>query len=234
MTKKRVSAAAWPAFMAGRPAWMRALGKELMAFGVMILAILALRSTVVSHYNVPTGSMLPTILPGDHFLADQMGYGLRVPFSDWFVTGPRMPQRGDIAVFPSPLEPGVDLVKRVVALGGDHLEVRGGLIKINGQPLETTLIETTPDGYEVMMEDLMGLRHRIQIDTRRPTLRDYGPVESPAGPFFPMGDNRDHSGDGRQFGSVPVENLRARAVKILYSKEGFFSVRWDRLWQEFQ
>lgn len=216
-----------------RPWTWRAVVREAVAFAVMIVTVLALRSSLLSHYNVPTGSMIPTILPGDHFVADQRSFGLRVPFSDWFVTGPASPERGDIVVFPSPLEPGIDLVKRVVAVGGDRLEVRGGLLVINGQPLQNSLMEKTPDGYEVYREELFKVSHRVQLDTSQPFLRDYGPIEIPAGHFFPMGDNRDHSGDGRVFGPVPVDRLRARAFKILYSMEKFPEVRWARTWIDF-
>ncbi|HTL11442.1 MAG TPA: signal peptidase I [Bdellovibrionota bacterium] len=210
--------------------------RELGAFLVMIVTILALRSTVVSHYNVPTGSMIPTILPGDHFLANQMAFGIRIPFSPWFITGPQMPQRGDIIVFPSPVEKGVDLVKRVVALGGDRLEVRGGMLWINGQSMVATPLgpQASSPGIEMYDENLMGVHHRIQLDPAQPFIRDYGPIEIPAGDFFPMGDNRDHSGDGRVFGPVPITELRARAVKILYSVEDFPTFRWDRIWIPFR
>jgi signal peptidase I len=201
--------------------------REAVVTGGLILVVLSFRSSIGSHYKVPTGSMIPTILPGDRFFSSQIAYGLRVPFSSFYANGPEAPTRGDIIVFPSPVD-SIDLVKRVVAIAGDNLVVRDGRFILNGKELDYEYVGKSWDGSDVYIEDLMGVKHFVQFDQLSPGIRSFE-ISIPKGHFFPMGDNRDHSADGRYFGPVPYTALRGRAGNLFYSvKDSFIDLRWSR------
>lgn len=214
---------------------------EIWVTGILVLIVLAFRSTVASTYRVPTGSMIPTILPGDHFFASQMTYNFRIPFTDTSLNDYDPPKLGDIVVFPSPIEPDINLVKRVVAVGGDTIEVRDGRVIRNGEeiPLEEIRPEDPKppaqpeDGeYRVYWERLGESRHFVQFDRYGGNLRTMAPITLAADEFFPMGDNRDHSADGRIFGPVSIKSLRARAWRIFFSIHSTFPfLRWERTGQ---
>lgn len=208
---------------------LKAIWKETWVTGLLILGVLGFRSSVASHYKVPTGSMIPTILPGDRFFSNQLAYGLRVPFSELFLLGPDAPTPGDIIVFPSPIEPDIDLVKRAVAVGGDEMEMRDGELFINGHSLRTRFIGEE-EGYLRFEERLGDVRYVTQLDSQAPWIRNFKYVV-PEGHFFAMGDNRDHSGDSRVFGPVEYNKLRAKGVRFFYSldQEAFFSPRLSRI-----
>lgn len=211
----------------------RQFSNEVFKSVGLILFILALRSSVVSTYVVPTGSMIPTILPGDRFLANQFSYGFRIPFTDSEVAELGAPQRGDIIVFPSPVEKDIDLVKRVIAVGGDTLEIRSGRAILNGKELITVEAAEEPaPGFDLYWEELgPGFRHLIQYDRVAPQLRNMPEVRIPHGHVFAMGDNRDHSGDSRVFGPVDARRLKSKALRILFSidSENFPYLRFARL-----
>ena len=114
---------------------------------LLIALILVARSTLADHYHVPSGSMEYALMPGDHVLVNKAAYGLRIPFTKQVVAMEDAPARGDIVVFDSPVD-GIRLIKRVVAIGGDRVEVRGGRVLIDGQPLAvpgSPVIEQSPD-----------------------------------------------------------------------------------------
>ncbi|MEW6262260.1 MAG: signal peptidase I [Thermodesulfobacteriota bacterium] len=183
---------------------------------VLYAAILAgiLRSTIAGAYYVPSGSMEPTILPGDHLLASKFSYDLKVPFTDYLLVPVSDPQRGDVVVFKNPEGHGSDFIKRIIGLPGETLEVRKKRIYIDGR----------------LINDPWGR------NSGGPALGDdFGPVLIPKARYFVMGDNRDNSYDSRLWGRrgfdnfVPRENIRGKARMVLWSWEQFpFSPRWTR------
>lgn len=193
--------------------------REIPQTAAVILAILAFKSSFAAMYQVPTGSMIPTILPGDRLASNQLTFGLRIPFTDHALTTQTGPRRGDIVFFPSPVEPDTMLVKRVVAVAGDRLEVRNGRLILNGRAVPLKSLGNTPEGYELYSEFLASetQSHYVQFNDRFPHLRNVPEFEIPAGHFFPMGDNRDNSADGRAFGPVPITALKGRAFGIAFS-----------------
>lgn len=204
--------------------------KEAMTWAIFILSILAVRSSLASTYVVPSESMEPTILPGDRLFADQRAYGWRLPFSTKPLSKHLPPQRGDIAIFPSPAEPNITLIKRVVAIGGDTIAVKQGQIILNGKPIIQKMIEQK--GNVRLYQAVLGEhRFRVRLDDQHASARDMPTRRVPKGFFFVMGDNRDFSGDSRFFGPVSIKKLRARAMRLFFSidqQKGFPHFRWGR------
>lgn len=196
--------------------------REWIELGIILVLILALKSSIVTLYQIPTGSMIPTILPGDRVVADQRAFGWRVPFTHRWLTPPRAPERGDVVVFPSPVAK-YDLIKRVVAVGGDTVEVKGERLFVNGSAVTWDgTPQPTEDGARQVVERHGDRAHITRLDDSTPQLRAFGPFTIPDGMFFPMGDNRDHSGDGRVFGPIPNDRLLGRAHYVV------FAVNWDQ------
>ena len=161
----------------------------------MMLVLLTARASLADHYTVPTGSMLPTVHVGDRVVVLKAAYGLRLPLTQVWLTEVETPTRGDVVALTSP-EDGRVLLKRVVAVDGDRVSVRGGAVTLDG--------EAVPEP------------HRSLLLGGGP---DFGPVRVPDGRVLVMGDNRGGSHDGRLFGFVPVEAILGRAVAV-YLRDG--------------
>ncbi|MGH8457033.1 MAG: signal peptidase I [Stenotrophobium sp.] len=193
------------------------------SFFPVIALVLFVRSFITEPFRIPSGSMIPTLLVGDFILVNKYAYGLRDPvFHDkFFKVGE--PQRGDVAVFRWPVNPGLDFIKRIVGVPGDHIVYRDKTLYINGQKADQQ-----PDGvYSApglpppgvvyrFSEDLLGVQHHILISPDRPT-DDVAEFKVPPGEYFAMGDNRDGSDDSRRWGFVPEANLVGKAYFIWMS-----------------
>jgi len=189
--------------------------REAMVIGVMVVGILAGRSTLADHYYVPSGSMEYTLLPGDRVFVDKRAYGLRIPFTTIELFAGDPVRRGEVVIFDSP-KTGVRLIKRIVAVGGDSVLLEDGRLAINGEwlaSLENDDIEIF-DGKSVALN-----------------LRDGGgpSVETviASGQLLAIGDHRGSSADSRYFGTVSEGDIYGRAIAIYYrSGDGF---RWSEL-----
>lgn len=165
---------------------------------LLILAIAFLVRAFVSEASmVPTPSMEGTILVGDHLLLNKFLYGPRIPFTSWRLPTLAAPRRGDIVAFHSPVEPAATYLKRVVAVGGDTVEIRAGAVLVNGKRLSEPYLRA---GH------LRVVRHGDML-----------PRRVPSGHLFVMGDNRDNSNDSRDWGTVPVANVIGEPVFIYWS-----------------
>jgi len=208
----------------------------------LILALLALRWTIVEPYVVPTGSMEPTLKPGDRLYALKCAYDIRFPFTDYVLVKIAPVKKGDVILFRAPADPSITYVKRAVAVAGDKLAVRGGKLYVNGQPvaIEETMnrdilydIERSED-KTLFVENLNGVKHHVILDNGRPMNREFpfspdlDGITVPTDSVFAVGDNRDNSHDSRAWGFVPVENLKGRAMFIWYSSQDW-RVRPERI-----
>lgn len=198
----------------------------------------SIRSSLADWNDVPTGSMKPTILEGDRVFVNKLAYDLKVPFTTWHIAEWSNPQRGDIVVFFSPKD-GQRLVKRVIGLPGDTVEMRDEQLIINGQPVEYASadpeIAAQLSGIErergiFTTEELPESPHAVMAINGVPAMRTFAPVQVPEGRYFMMGDNRDNSFDSRYFGTVARGQIVGRATSVVLSlnKENHWLPRWSR------
>jgi signal peptidase I len=200
------------------------------AIVIAVILALVIRTFIVQAYKIPSGSMEPTLLIGDHLLVDKLAYGLRMPDTIFGFTpfSAEIPygrylfrlgrvHHGDVVVFVFPLDPTKDFIKRVIGLPGDVIAVKDGVVYLNGKRM------VDPHGhYEVPRQD------RTKLSPRD----NYGPVTVPPGKLFMMGDNRDHSYDSRFWGFVDFNAVEGRAMIIYWSWDGaeggLLPIRWNR------
>jgi signal peptidase I len=219
-----------------------------------LLVAVILRSFVIEAFKVPSASMLPSILIGDHLFVNKFAYGLRIPLTKKWVARFEDLERGEIAVFIYPRDEGKDFIKRVVALPGDHIVMDGKRLFINeqevprvravatkdhnsltirpaikGQGFQSFEVDLIPDwqNYEFYIERMGDHDYVVQYHhTARPSRVD---ITVPKDHFFVIGDNRNRSSDSRDWGFVPLDNLKGRAMFVWlsldYDKVG---IRWDR------
>ncbi len=235
-------------------------------FTALLVAFL-IRSFVIEAFKIPSGSMIPTLMIGDHIFVNKFIYGLRIPFTKTKLVTFGTPKRGEAIVFMFPLDESKDFIKRVVGLPGDHIHIKGDEVDINGAPLERQAIQVEPEqdsadhllkiipealasqvglktipayrgwhDYDYFFEKLGDVEHFVQFDPR-PSYQNMD-FEVPADHLFVMGDNRDNSADSREWGFVPMENVKGKAMFVWLSldydqiAQGFSHagdwVRWSR------
>jgi signal peptidase I len=194
-------------------------------FVIIGAIVLPLKSAIADWEYVPSGSMMPSIVPVELVLVNKLAYDLKLPFTTHHLSQWGDPQRGDVVVFFSPAD-NLRLVKRVIGLPGDVVSMEGDRLSINGQPVAyaplsenpTKLVGAGPEQETIFAEEQLGNRpHPIMILPQRPALRTFGPVRVPAGSYFMMGDNRDNSNDSRFIGCVTRDRIVGRATTILGS-----------------
>lgn len=212
--------------------------KEIRPLLILALILFSIRSSLADWNDVPSGSMRPTIIEGDRIWVNKLAYDLKVPFTTWHIAEWGDPQRGDIAVFFSPHD-GKRLVKRVIGLPGDTVELRNNQLILNGEPVEyqpiaEELLRDIPEPHRVgrvfASEKLPGQTHAVGGFPAAPAPRTFGPAVVPPGEYFMMGDNRDDSFDSRFYGSVKREKIvgRATAVVLSLDKGNYWLPRWGR------
>jgi signal peptidase I len=215
--------------------WWR---QEIRPLLVLALVLFSIRSSLADWNDVPTGSMKPTILEGDRIYVNKLAYDLKVPFTTWHLAEWSNPHRGDIVVFFSPKD-GKRLVKRVIGLPGDTVELQNERLVINGQPVEYdspdqsigAQLSPAERGRSVFAtEKLPVAPHAVMAINGVPAMRSFGPVQIPEGRYFMMGDNRDDSFDSRYFGTVARGQIVGRATSVVLSlnKENYWLPRWNR------
>lgn len=205
--------------------------KEWRGFILMMVAMLSFRAAWADWYKVPSASMQPNLIEGDRILVDKHDFGLRIPFLDTPILQWGEPARGDVVVFIEP-ESGIRMVKRVVGVAGDSVELRSNGLWLNGQPARYDMIAKAPDKRE-FLESIAGRTRGIQLIRRYGAREQFGPFTVPEGQIFVMGDNRNNSLDSRYYGAVPVSAVIGRATRVIASLDpgDHYLPRSDRFWQ---
>lgn len=211
-----------------------------------VVIALFIRTFFYEPFNIPSASMVPTLLVGDYLFVSKFSYGYSrysLPLGLPLISGRiffRDPHRGDVVVFKWPRDPSVDYIKRLIGVPGDHIQVKSGVLYINNvaSKLEPTdscnADEERSAGYQHYWETLPnGVRHCIILrNGGRGEVENTQVFVVPPGTYFMMGDNRDDSADSRVedsgVGDVPAENLVGRAEFIFFSTNGY--ARWWEIW----
>jgi signal peptidase I len=185
-----------------------ALRETIEAVVVAFLIALVIRTFVIQAFKIPSGSMIPTLLIGDHLLVNKflLGTPVDIPFTNihlFDMPGLRKPQKGDIIVFKYPENPKRDFIKRVIAVEGDKIESRDKIIYINGRKLVESYTQYVDNNIKSEYRD------------------NFGPLTVQQGKVFVMGDNRDQSYDSRFWGFVDTNKIKGKAMIIYFS--------WDRM-----
>jgi signal peptidase I len=206
--------------------------KENRGFLIFLLCFGVFRTAVADWNPIPSGSMRPTLLEGDVVLVNRLAYDLKVPLTDRVVTTLDHPRRGDVVTFSSPFD-GARLIKRLVGLPGDRIELRDEQLIVNGTAARYDRFEAViePNGRAVRASEAFGdTRRTIQVLPDRQAFRNFGPFVVPEGHYFFLGDNRDDSADSRFFGPVPRHLLIGRAHHVLASADilGRWQLRPER------
>ena len=190
--------------------------ENIEAILIAIVIAMFIRTFIVQAFKIPSGSMEQTLLIGDHILVNKFIYGVKLPFINKEIIPLKDPRSGDVVVFEYDREPEKkDFIKRVVAVGGDTIEIRDKKVYLNGKPLN--------DGPAVFLD---GNIFPPQSNNRD----NFGPVTVPPNSLFVMGDNRDNSYDSRFWGFVDLKKIKGKAFMIYWSWDKTrFGVRWKRI-----
>jgi signal peptidase I len=183
---------------------------------IAVLLALVIRQFAVQAFTIPSGSMMNTLLIGDYILVNKFLYGPEIPFIDWHLPGLRAPEHGDVIVFKYPNDETRDFIKRIIAVGGDTVQVRDNRVWLNGKLIEEPYVY--PGAFRPGPATHCGYLYACE------------PLVVPEGSYFVMGDNRDNSQDSRYWGFVKREKIRGKAFLIYWSwnAENHW-LRWRRL-----
>lgn len=231
-----------------KPSKRKRVKEEIISLAWIVLVVLCIRAFIIEPYKIPSASMVPTLLEGDHIFVTKYAYFVGIPFTKIKLVPTGKPKRGDIAVFLFPADESVNFVKRIIGMPGDSIEVKNRTVYVNDYPLVSTEIpqeevmaesrekdrnpfqrlywETFPQTEPFSPNNTNFDGHYILIDEANPNPLNqfFEKTVVPEKHYFVMGDNRDKSLDSRSWGFVPQENLKGRASII------WWSIHPDRPW----
>ncbi len=208
---------------------------------VAVVLFLIIRTFLVQTFTITSGSMIPTLLVGDWLMISKVTYGPQIPFTHTRIPGYRHPRLNDIVVFRPPAEPDLDVVKRVVAVAGDTIQMRGGKFYRNGKPADGPyVIHTDPNDDQThpwMIWQKQNLAKGVNSASYQPTRDNWGPLVVPKGMLWVMGDNRDDSLDSRYWGFLDPRRVEGNVMFIYYSYDTdstrplpfLTDIRWSRI-----
>ncbi len=221
---------------------------HIKSFGLALLLVMMVRSSLIEAFIIPSGSMIPTLMVGDRIFVNKFAYGFKLPFSDFFTDEPLYlvkrdpPKSGDVIVFKYPKDESVHYIKRVIGVPGDRIKVREKVVYVNDVALPQTPVaeSATKDFFEMMAKDhdSQSVRilqepnrttqkpHYIMLDDNTFIAENHAETIVPPDHLFVMGDNRDNSQDSRFWGFVPYRNVRGQAMVVWLSLWVDFTENW--------
>lgn len=204
------------------------LVKNNKGFILFILLMVVFRTSLADWNRVPTGSMKPTIVEGDHIIINKLAYDLNLPLTQVSIATIAHPQRGDIIVFNSKTSR-QRLVKRVIGVPGDQIEMRDNILYLNQQRLSYSNSSETSISRDVE-EDLFGHKYTVRTAKNAGAASNFGPVVVPPARYFVLGDNRDNSADSRFIGFIPREEIIGRSSSVAFSlnPDNYYMPRSER------
>ncbi|MGA8036305.1 MAG: signal peptidase I [Candidatus Acidiferrales bacterium] len=221
--------------------------REVVSWFWVIVAFLIIEGFIVQARVIPSGSMEPTVLIGDHLIVSRFGYDAGLPFTSWHVPLWRDPKRQQIIVFRAPLaDQGFpDFIKRCIGVPGDHIKIVHGNVFVNGQQLVEPYTRHNDLALDMPSENFPAQSGEMQFSDRPEWAAEIvkntvnGELVVPPGHYFMMGDNRDNSNDSRYWGFVPRENIIGTPVIIYMSIDapedvwnpGHFAERFETYFQ---
>ncbi len=209
---------------------------------IFLMLMVVFRSAVADWYEVPTGSMNPTIVEGDRIFAHKMAYDMRIPLTHISLVKMGDPKRGDIIIFDSAASNN-RLIKRVIGLPGDRVEMQANTLLINGKKLtywqtqnQAASNSALSTSYHQSMENLLGVKHAVQTLEQGSGLSSFSSVLVPKNKYLVMGDNRDNSADSRVIGFVPRDEIigQAKSVIVSLDYENYYLPREGRFLTKLQ
>ena len=230
--------------------------ENILSLFIALAFVLLLRSCVIEAFRIPSGSMMPNLIVGDHIFVSKLTYGIKIPFYDWITDHPIYiierdpPKRGDMIIFKFPKNEKIYYIKRVVGIPGDRIEILNKIVYINGIPLKRKEVPQSKIDYfseymkdskynsktiEFLYENIGNKEVVILIDNMRPKYEsNTDSIIIPKDEYFVLGDNRDYSNDSRYWGNVPKKNIRGKASFIwmstwIDSNKGEFTFRPKRI-----
>lgn len=209
------------------------LWREYRGFALFIVLMIVFRSALADWNTVPTGSMKPTIVEGDRIFVNKLAYDLKIPLTSISVLQFADPKRGDVVVFESKAAD-TRLVKRVIGLPGDVVEMRDNHLVINGIAARYSGLARLDEGMSTAIETYPDMTHRIEVMRAGAGRRSsFGAVRVPEGSYLVLGDNRDNSADSRVYGFVPRQEIVGHATRVVLSLDydHYLMPRFERSFQ---
>ena len=220
------------------------IGENIRVILYALIIAFSVRTVAYQPFNIPSGSMIPTLLVGDYLFVSKFSYGysrFSIPFGFNLFSGRILsnePLRGDVAVFRHPPLNSEDFIKRIVGIPGDRIIMIGGLLHINGIPVKKVKVKNTiitiSEGQKQNVSEYIETLPNGKSYNVRESLGNTGPYDNtpeyivPDGHYFALGDNRDNSNDSRSWGYIPKQNLIGRAEFIFFSTDG--TAGWFKPW----
>jgi signal peptidase I len=206
--------------------------REYRAFALFIVLMIIFRGALADWNVVPTGSMKPTILEGDRILVNKLAYDFKVPLTHISLYKFADPRRGDIVIFDSKAAD-TRLVKRVIGLPGDTVEMKDNRLTINGIDAQYSNVEYVADAT-FAIESCLNMSHRIELARIGGSrLSTFGPVKVPKDRYLVLGDNRDNSADSRVYGFIPRDEIigNAKTIVLSLNYDDYYIPRVDRFFR---
>jgi len=194
---------------------LKSFWHENRQFLLLLACIFFFKSAIADLSSISGASMQPTLLDGDKVWVNKLAYDVRIPFTEISLASVGEPKRGDIVIIDS-AEAGKRLVKRVVGLPGDTIQLRNNTLMVNGEAASYQVISEHSNSM-IILEQLPGFTHQAKLSNGYFGARNYGSVKVPEGHYFVLGDNRDNSADSRAYGFVPREEFIGRSSSVVFS-----------------